>query len=121
MDQWIFKGGYPELKASFEWDEKNKSRTFKLVQAQETNDLTPIFNFNNHAEFFFADGTCQRQAINMKQKEQIFCVNLKEKPTYLRFDIGNSLIKTLEWNVPLEMSKEQLLKDTDVVGKIWAM
>jgi hypothetical protein len=39
----------------------------------------------------------------------------------VRFDVGNSVLKTLEWSVPLEMAKEQLQFDTDVVGKVWAL
>ena len=121
FDQWIFKGGYPELKVSFEWDDKNKSAQLKVAQSQAIDDLTPLFNLQTQAEFFFADGTSLKQTIHLKQKEQNFVFTLKEKPSYVRIDAGGHTIKTLEWNLPLDMVKAQLHQDTDVVGKIWAM
>ncbi len=121
FDQWIFKGGYPELKASFEWDDKGKLAKFKLSQKQEVTDLTPVFKFLSHVEFFFKEGPPLKIHIAMNEKDQIYYMSLKEKPNYCRFDVGSPLIKTVEWALPEDMIKEQLSKDTDVCGKIWAM
>lgn len=121
FDQWIFKGGYPDLKAGFEWDDKSKLAKFKLTQKQELSDLTPLFNFKSEVEFFFKDDPSVKFPVLMNEKEQTYYIPLKEKPTYCRFDFGNKIIKTMEWALPTEMIKEQLSKDTDVVGKIWAM
>lgn len=121
FDQWIFKGGYPELKAGFEWDDKTKMAKFKLSQKQDVNDLTPLFTFNSEVSFYFSSDEPFIFPIKMTEKDQTFYIPLKEKPLYVRFDVGNKLIKTLEWALPTEMIKEQLSKDKDVVGKIWAM
>jgi len=121
FDQWVFKGGFPELKASVEWDSKSKTAKFTLGQTQAVTDLTPQFKISSEVEFFFTDGTSHKLPVVLNQKEQTFCVPLKEKPSYCRFDSGNKILKTMEWNVPMDMAKEQLSKDKDVVGKIWAM
>ena len=121
FDQWIFKGGYPELKASFEWDEKTKLAKFKLQQKQKQTELTPRFTFKNQVDFVMTNGLVHSLPIEMNENEQTFILHLSEKPAYCRFDVGNHLLKELEWTLPLEMIKAQLEKDTDAVGKIWAI
>jgi aminopeptidase N len=121
FDQWIFKGGYPELKASFEWDEKTKTAKFKLKQKQKINELTPRFHIQNKLEIFLKNGKSHTLEVDMREQEEVFTIVLPEKPDYCRFDVHNNLLKDLEWSMPTEMIKSQLEKDTDVVGKVWAM
>jgi aminopeptidase N len=121
FDQWIYKGGYPELKATFEWDEKTKTAKFKLAQKQKVTELTPLFTIKNRVEFILNDGTIHGLDFIFRESEQTFTCVLREKPAYCRFDVGNHLIKDLEWALPQELIKAQLEKDTDIVGKIWAI
>ncbi|MDZ4676008.1 MAG: M1 family aminopeptidase [Oligoflexia bacterium] len=121
FDQWIFKAGHPELKAGFEWDQTQKIAKLKFNQKQTVDALTSLFKIDSEIEFVFSDKSVVKLPIKIDEKEQTFAAHLKEKPLYCRFDVGNSIIKTLEWALPLEMLKNQLKNDDDVIGKIWAI
>lgn len=120
FDQWLFKGGHPDLNVTFEWNEEKKQAKLTFKQKQNITDLTPVFQIRSQIEFFSPSGS-SAFPIEITEKVQSFEFALNQKPEYCRFDKGNKLIKTLEWALPLEMLKGQLKKDTDVVGKIWAM
>ncbi len=121
FDQWIYKSGYPELKIGFTWDDKTRTAEVKFEQKQNLTTETPVFKLNSEIEFILGDGKKLAFPVALTQKEQNFYFHLDAKPSYCRFDVGNKILKTLEWAIPLEMAKEQLKKDGDVVGKIWAM
>lgn len=121
FDQWIYKAGYPDLKISFEWDDKKKLAQVKFEQKQKPDNITSLFNLRSQVEFIFADKSKEVLNVNIKEAEQTFYIQLKEKPSYLVFDRGNHILKNLEWALPQEMLKAQLENDDDVVGKVWAL
>ncbi len=121
FDQWLFKAGYPELKVALDWDDKTGIAKLIVEQKQKTDSQTPLFHLKIPVDFIFSDGPIKSEVIEIKSQKEVFSFSLKVKPLYCRFDPNSHHIKTLEWNAPLEMTKNQLDKDNDVVAKIWTM
>ena len=42
FDQWVHRAGHPEIKATFSWDEKRRTATVSVKQAQSAVDDTPL-------------------------------------------------------------------------------
>lgn len=121
FDQWIFKGGHPEIKVSYEWDSKGKFAKLNFEQTQKKDNLTPIHKLNSQVEFHFDDGTTKTHSICLSSENRNFVFTLTSEPKAIRFDVDNSILKTLKWDLPEKMIITQLDLPGDVVGKIWAM
>jgi aminopeptidase N len=121
FDQWFFKAGYPELKVGYEWDEKSKAAKISISQKQILDSKTSLFGIRTKIDFQLTDKTKVSFDLNIKDADQNFYFTLKSKPSYFVIDRGNHILKTIEWTVPLEISKELLAQDSDVVSKVWAM
>jgi aminopeptidase N len=80
-----------------------------------------LFNLNIGLAFGFA-GTPEPKTFTIRfhEKEQTICFPFAEKPLYFSFDPGNHILKTLELEVPVENLKNQLLHDSDLIGRILA-
>ncbi|MBK9294655.1 MAG: HEAT repeat domain-containing protein [Oligoflexia bacterium] len=121
FDQWVYKAGFPDLKISYQWDEKKNLAQIKVEQKQKPENNVSIFELKTAVEFVYKDKSKEVMNLNITQAEQTFYFSLKEKPQYFIFDRGNHLLKKLEWAIPQDMIKAQLENDDDVVGKIWAL
>lgn len=119
FDQWVFKGGYPELEASFSWDEESKLASLTFEQKQKVDNLTPLFELNSEIEFVLPNGKTETFPVKIHEAKKTIAVKLSDKPTFCRFDKGGNLIKTLQWDLPQDMLIAQLEKDDDVIGRVW--
>ncbi len=118
FEQWVFKGGHPEFKASYSWDEDKKLAQVSLSQAQETSEETPVFQMP--LEIAFAvNGSRQVHKVQVKEKEHSFLFPLSEKPKMVSIDPGNWVLKKLDFAPPKEMLLHQLQHDV-VMGRVFA-
>ena len=117
--QWAYKGGHPDLKVTYGWQEETGTAQLTVSQTQTTDELTPIFRMPVQVAFITSD---ERQAtrINIAQKEQTLYFPMKEKPRMVQFDPGYWCLKTLDFTRPKEMLLYQLKHDEDVIGRIQA-
>ncbi len=125
FDEWVFKGGHPELKVSYKWDDEKKVADITITQNQTVDDLTPLFRMPVDLEFHFSDnkkgkGKMETHRIEFSEKEQTFHIPLKEKPKWIAFDKGNWILKTAELAFPRDMLIAQLQEDDDCMGRIRA-
>ncbi|MCH7761495.1 HEAT repeat domain-containing protein [candidate division TA06 bacterium] len=119
FDQWIFKGGHPDFKVQFEWDEEMKSAKLNVQQKQTVDETTPLFQMHLEVEFTTSKGKTTHR-IHIQEKEQVFYFPLSEKPRMVRFDKGNWILKTLDFPRPKDFLLYQLKKDDDPMGRIEA-
>jgi len=125
--QWVYKGGHPDLKVTYSWQEDTSTAQLTISQTQTTNDLTPIFRMPIQVAFVTpstdsgqASEGSQGFRINLSQKEQTFYFPLKGKPLMVQFDPGYWCLKTLDFTRTKEMLLYQLKHDDDVIGRIQA-
>ena len=117
--QWVYKGGHPNLKVTYTWDDETSTAKLAVSQTQAVDELTSLFRMPVQVAFETADGP-HSVRINLSQKEQSFYVPLKEKPKMVAFDPGYWCLKSLDFVRPKEMLLYQLKHDQDVIGRIQA-
>jgi len=120
FEQYVFKGGHPEFKVSYSWDQEGSYAKVTVQQKQTVNDLTVLFDLNIPVSFSFQDGTHKVFPLHIHQTEQTFCFPLEVKPLFFSFDPRNHILKTVELEVSVEDLKAQLQNDRDVLGRIFA-
>jgi aminopeptidase N len=118
LDQWVYRGGHPELEVSYEWAEEEKVAKVTVKQAQKEDEVTPLFRAALEIGFRFAGGRTSAERVELRpKKEQSFYWKLAEKPKAVRFDPGDRLLKTLDMKLSEEQAKE-LLSDPDAMLRI---
>jgi len=121
FDQWVFRGGHPDLKASFAWDEKRKTATVTVKQVQGTDDDTPAtFRMPISIAFHLGRGRVETLRAELRDREHAFEMRLPSRPRFVNLDPGMGILKTLDFAPPREMLAAQLADDPDLVGRVHA-
>ncbi len=144
FDQWVYGAGHPEIKAEYSWDEERKTAKLTFKQTQEGENVAKVFRLPLTVDFTPADGpagttapssTTEGQAsslavppsastarqsfrIEMNEREQAFYFPAASRPKLARIDPGTHVLKSMEFQRPGEMLREQLAHDDDVLGRI---
>ena len=116
--QWVFRGGHPDLKVSYSWDEDASTARLTVKQAQSGDDPA-TFRMPVQVGFVTDEGK-DIIRIELAQGEQTFYFPLRGKPKIVQFDPGYWCLKSLEFTRPKEMLLYQLKNDDDVIGRIQA-
>ena len=121
FDQWVFRGGHPDLKASYSWDEKRKTATVTVKQVQGSDDDTPsAFRMPLAIAFHLGRGRVETLRTELRDREHAFEMKLPSRPRFVNVDPGMGILKTLDFTPPREMLIAQLADDPDVVGRLHA-
>jgi aminopeptidase N len=135
FDQWIMGDGYPDLKVSFNWDEKTKAGTFTVEQKQCGADEgksgggpAPLpFAFETDVGWTVAvkdqatDQAVEHSvAVTIDRAHHDFVVPMPVRPEQVRFDPKCRALFKLEFNPGDDMLKAQLTGARDVIGRILA-
>jgi aminopeptidase N len=117
FDQWVFKGGHPEVKARTWWDAKVKKVYVRVLQTQAVSDETPLYTLPVTIELRSA-GKSRRFKESVDKKEQLFSYPAPSAPDLVLFDPDHSLLKRLDFSKPESMWIVQLTEDPHVLGRI---
>jgi aminopeptidase N len=125
FEQWIYKAGHPEFKASFDWNADTNLARIRIEQKQKVNEQTPLFHTPVDIAFVVPgpDGqepTTSTFRIDITEADQICYFPLAARPLMVRFDPGGWILKTLDFERPAEMLRYQLVHDPDILGRIEA-
>jgi aminopeptidase N len=118
FDQWVYKGGHPNFKLSFEYDDKSKQAKLNVTQTQDEKDSS-IFRMPVVVDFM-VDGKKHAFNVEIRDKVHNFFFALPAKPQLVRFDPGNNYLKTVDFKRGKDMLVYQLKNDDDVVGRVGA-
>jgi aminopeptidase N len=127
FDQYVFRGGHPDFKISFSWDNENKLGILNVTQKQASSDddYQNLFDLKIPVAF----GVINKETnipifttsyLRINKKEQNFYFPLAQKPDFVSFDPDNNYLKTVELDISLTELKNQLYYDTDIINKIYA-
>ncbi|MGH9787077.1 MAG: M1 family aminopeptidase [Candidatus Acidiferrales bacterium] len=117
--QWLYAAGHPEFAVSSEWQADTKQLHLTVEQKQKREEMTPLFRMPVEIEVTTAAGT-QTFRVDVALERHDFYFTLAERPTRVRFDPGQRLIKTLEFPRSREELADLLRNDSNVIGRIWA-
>ncbi len=119
FEQWLYRAGHPELHVEYTWDEETHSAHLRVEQRQALKELTPVFRLPLEVEFLTSKGP-ERVRVTLAEAKQDFNFPLAERPTRVRFDPDQVLLKTLEFPRSREELIDLLRNDSKVAGRLWA-
>jgi aminopeptidase N len=130
FDQYVYRGGHPDYKVSYEWDEDNKLAKVTVEQTQaKTEGTTPLERdlFDLKIPIAFGvlandtdQSTLQTFKVRIHEAEQSVYFPLSTKPAFVSFDAGNHTLKTVELKYPTPELKAQLKHDPDPIARLYA-
>jgi len=119
FDDWIFHGGHPSLKLGYRYDAADGRVELTLSQTQAVDDVTPLFTLAVPIAVHTAAGA-QQVVVPLDGKSRTVHVRVDGAPTMVRVDPGDTILKTLELELPVGLLTAQLADDPDPVGRIRA-
>lgn len=132
FDQYVFRGGHPDYKVSYSWDNQNKLAkiTIKQNQAKDSDKLSeknlfdlkiPIgFGYKPEKKSPETPRNFKTFTVQVHEKEQTFYFPLEEKPAFISFDVNNNILKTVTLDYAVAELKAQLQYDSDPISRIYA-
>jgi len=116
LDQWVFKGGHPELEVSSDWDDEKKLANVLVKQTQKEDEVTALFRMPLDIGFIAADGSLVMRRVELEPRmEQAFHISLPAKPKALRFDPGDRVLKKLSLKLGEDQLTALLALDPDAI------
>ncbi|MEX2229422.1 MAG: M1 family aminopeptidase [Dehalococcoidia bacterium] len=117
--QWVWKGGHPDFKATYEWDAERRLATVSLTQTQKPDDLTSIYRTPIEIGFMTEHGL-ERYEREVVDATHAFVFALAGEPLFVSIDPAGKVLRTLDF-APGERSLiEQLAGEPEVIGRIEA-
>ena len=124
FDQYVFRGGHPDYKVAYSWDNDSKLAKLTVTQTQAKNDNTgsdsELFDLKIPIVFGYIDGARREMSLRIHQQKQTFYFPLEKKPDFISFDVNNYTLKTVKLEYPVTQLKNQLKYDPDVISRIYA-
>lgn len=123
FDQYVFRGGHPDYKINYSWDNDNKLAKLTIIQKQvkeEDGNSKDNFDLKIPIGFGYKNSTMKTFTLRIYEKQQSFYFPLESKPDFISFDINNYFLKTVELEYPIAELKAQLKHDSDPVSRIYA-
>ncbi len=128
FDQYVFRGGHPDYKLNYAWDNNSKLAKLTVTQNQVKNNKEEsaskeLFDLKIPIAFGFLKNKkveLKTFTVRVCEQKQTFYFPLEEKPKFISFDAGNNYLKTVKLEYPVVELKAQLQYDPDPVSRIYA-
>jgi aminopeptidase N len=124
FDQWVYGAGHPEFEVSYSWDEDAGAARVSVKQTQKIEGDVHLFRMPVRVAF---GQPARRQPVietievgARGEAEDGFSVSLTKRPTWIRFDYENRILKTLKFDRPEELLLAQLHED-EMTGRVDAV
>ncbi|HEX7078337.1 MAG TPA: M1 family aminopeptidase [Candidatus Eisenbacteria bacterium] len=96
FDQWVHRGGHPELRVSRRWTERTKSLTLTIEQVQDDDGVTPVFRLPMTLEIV-AGSRRRRLSIELRGRRETITVPVGARPRYVALDPEHHVLKLLDF------------------------
>jgi aminopeptidase N len=118
FDQWVFRGGHPELEVSVKYDEGRKAATLTVEQKQRVDEENPDYRFD--VDLAFGAQPERRVRVRVERAHETFTVPLDAHPDLVRFDPGAYVLGSVTYKFGATLAAATLERDPDVVARIRA-
>ncbi|PZR58929.1 MAG: hypothetical protein DLM50_02515 [Candidatus Meridianibacter frigidus] len=133
FDQWVFRGGHPQIEVSARYDKKRGALTVTIEQKQHIDEENPPHRFDvelglceqaeDGARQDFGSGALpdeQRIRISIQRAREIVYVPLDAEPKLVRFDPGAFLLADITYKLGDTLARAALAADPSPVARIRA-
>lgn len=123
IDQWVFRGGEPNFKVSFQSNKKEKKHQFVVSQIQDTTSLVATFIMPVNLVVYYADGSKDSTQVWIQNSTDTFSISYsdKKKIDYVLFDPNSEILKSVEFEKPLKWLTSQAIKSTSMIDRYDAL
>ncbi len=112
-DEWVYRGGEPDYKISYEDITSGQARMtqFVVTQAQPVSEVMGLFKMPIVFEVHYTDGTVDKKKEWIEKETQIVKVPNSHNGTisFVLFDPNSEVLKTVAFEKPFAMLKAQAL------------
>ncbi|MFN2450598.1 MAG: M1 family aminopeptidase [Candidatus Baltobacteraceae bacterium] len=115
FDQWVFRGGHPELKVTFAYDAERKTAKVTIDQNQAVDDEHPPYAFEAALQI-----DAQIVRVPVERAHETVTIPLAEKPALFVFDPGAFVLGDVRYALGTPFAIAVLESGADVVAKIRA-
>jgi aminopeptidase N len=119
FDQWLYHGGFPELKVTYKWLPEEQLAHMTVEQTQQTGDAVLLFDLSSKLRFI-VDGEAIDEPITIDGKKHDFYVRLPGEPTIALFDPEFTLLAKTTFDKPDKMLTAQLQYEPNVIARVQA-
>jgi aminopeptidase N len=133
FDQWIFRGGHPEIEVSVTWDAQRKAATVTIDQKQSVDGENPAYHFDVDLGFCTDAPTVpsadhgagplpgeRRVRVRVERAHETITIPLDVEPKLVRFDPGAWLLGSIRYKLGVHFAAASLQGDPDPVARIRA-
>jgi aminopeptidase N len=129
FDQYVFRGGHPDYKVAYSWDNDSQLAKVTVAQTQakegKNGSDSELFDLKIPIAFGYTEQDDKAPelktfAVRVHEREQSFYFPLEKKPQFISFDCGNNYLKTVSLEYPTPELKAQLQSDPDPISRIYA-
>lgn len=126
FDQWLFRGGEPHFKVSYDQYTNKDSNSFiqvTVTQIQDIGPLIPVFQSPLNIDIYFEDGTKSRHATFIhSQNEQFLIPNPDNKKVeFIVFDPAQRILKNTTFQRSFDELSAQALKAENMIDRYDAL
>ena len=107
FEQWIEKAGYPELKASGEWDAEAGEYTLELEQVQEGEETPEAFAIGMEVALLVA-GEWTLHEVELAERRRSFVFRAEDRPEAVVVDPRDRVLKSLEFKRSVALLEKAL-------------
>lgn len=133
FDQWVFRGGHPELEINVAWDGARKAATVTIDQKQKVDGENPAYRFE--LDLGFCPSVPEKPAVNagagklederrvrisIEREHETITIPLDAEPKLVRIDPGAFVLGGVKYLTPVDFNAATLQGDPDVVARIRA-
>ena len=118
--EWVFMSGWPDYRVEASYDAARKTEKVTVLQVQQTNSETPIFDMPTELAFYGPKGERKRTQVRDNLQRQEFEIPLAFEPQWVDFDPDDFIDKTLQFPQPVTALIAQAEKDPSMMSRIWA-
>jgi len=133
FDQWVFRGGHPDIEVGYAWDPKRKVVTVTIDQKQPIDREHPAYRFDvdiaivseapktpaSNAGYAPLPGE-RRIRAHVEREHETVTIPLEFEPKLVRFDPGAFVLGSVTYRLGADEAAGVLRGDPDVVARIRA-
>ncbi|MBV9271221.1 MAG: HEAT repeat domain-containing protein [Candidatus Eremiobacteraeota bacterium] len=133
FDQWVFRGGHPDLHYSVGYDAERKTASVIVEQKQKIDESQPPYGFDLALGFVFdvpqSVGTDagagpisgeQRIRVRVSEARETFKIPVDREPAMVRIDPGAFVLGSVTYKLGVKHAKATLAGDPDPIARIRA-
>lgn len=118
--EWVYMSGWPDYRVAARYDAAKHTETISVLQTQQTNFETPVFDMPIGFAFYGANGERMKVQVRDNLPRQDFEFPLAFEPQWADFDPDNFIYKTVDFPKPLSALIAEAEKDPSMMSRLWA-